>query len=35
LLLFVAWLIAIIQAAQGKWFKLPIIGDYAMRQSQQ
>jgi len=35
LLLFVAWLMAIIQAAQGKWFKLPIIGDFAMNQSRQ
>ena len=26
-------IIMIIQAAQGKWFKLPIIGDFAMKQS--
>ncbi len=34
LLLFVAWLMCIIQASQGKWFKLPGIGDFALRQAQ-
>jgi uncharacterized membrane protein len=34
LILFVGWLMAIIQASQGKWFKLPIIGDFSMKQSQ-
>lgn len=31
---FIAWLVAIIQAAQGKWFKLPVIGDFSLRQAQ-
>ncbi len=31
--LFVVWLICIINAAQGKWFKLPVIGDIAEKQS--
>jgi len=35
LLLFIAWLVCIIQASQGKWFKLPIIGDIALKQSGQ
>jgi uncharacterized membrane protein len=35
LLLFIAWLICIIQASQGKWFKLPILGDIALKQSGQ
>lgn len=34
LVLFVLWLIGIISAAQGKWFKIPIIGDFALKQSQ-
>ena len=28
---FIAWLIAIIKASQGAWFKLPFIGDMAAR----
>ena len=28
---FIAWLMAIIKASQGEFFKLPIIGDYAAR----
>ncbi|HEY3989218.1 MAG TPA: zinc-ribbon domain-containing protein [Acidobacteriaceae bacterium] len=31
---FVLWLICIISAAQGKWFKVPIIGDFAQQQAQ-
>ncbi len=31
---FIAWLIAIIQASQGKWFKLPLIGDFSLKQAQ-
>jgi uncharacterized membrane protein len=31
---FIGWLIAIIQAAQGKWFKLPLIGDFSLKQAQ-
>jgi uncharacterized membrane protein len=32
--LFVIWIIAIVKAYQGQWFKLPIIGDYALKQAQ-
>jgi uncharacterized membrane protein len=35
LALFIAWLMCIIQASQGKWFKLPILGDIALKQSGQ
>jgi uncharacterized membrane protein len=31
---FVVWLITILKASKGEWFKLPIIGDFAMKQSQ-
>jgi uncharacterized membrane protein len=31
---FVIWLIVVIKAYQGEWFKLPIIGDFAMKQAQ-
>ena len=31
---FVIWLIVVIKAFQGEWFKLPIIGDFAMKQAQ-
>src|SRR5277367_6244971 len=27
------WLIAIIKASKGEWYKLPIIGDFAMKQA--
>src|SRR5437899_1579737 len=30
---FILWLILLYQAFQGKWFKLPIIGDYAEEQT--
>lgn len=30
---FVLWLICIVSAAQGKWFKVPVIGDFAQQQS--
>ena len=33
LLFFILWLICIVSAAQGKWFKLPIIGDFARKQA--
>ena len=33
LLIFIAWLICIIKASQGQWFKLPIIGDFAEKQA--
>jgi uncharacterized membrane protein len=32
--LFIAWLISIVKASQGQWFKLPIIGDFALKQAQ-
>ena len=31
--LVVLWLLCIVSAAQGKWFKLPIIGDFARKQA--
>jgi uncharacterized membrane protein len=32
---FVIWLLAIIKASKGEWYKLPIIGDIALKQVQQ
>ena len=34
LCIFIAWLMCIIKASQGQWFKLPIIGDFALKQAQ-
>jgi uncharacterized membrane protein len=31
---FVLWLVTILKASKGEWFKLPIIGDFAMKQAQ-
>ena len=31
--LFIAWLIAILKAFKGEWFKLPVIGDWAEKQA--
>ena len=31
--LFIAWLVVLIKATQGEWYKLPIIGDFAERQA--
>jgi uncharacterized membrane protein len=31
--LFVLWLIAILKASKGEWFKIPVIGDFAERQA--
>jgi uncharacterized membrane protein len=31
--LFIAWIMAIIKAYQGEWFKLPVIGDFAEKQA--
>jgi uncharacterized membrane protein len=31
--LFVAWLIVILKASKGEWYKLPIIGDFAEKQA--
>ena len=30
---FIAWLMCIIKASQGQWFKLPVIGDFAEKQA--
>jgi uncharacterized membrane protein len=30
---FILWLICIVSAAQGKWFKVPVIGDFAQQQA--
>lgn len=32
--LFIVWLITILKASKGEWFKLPVIGDFAMKQAQ-
>ncbi len=32
--MFILWLIAIVKASKGEWFKLPIIGDFALKQAQ-
>jgi uncharacterized membrane protein len=32
--LFVVWLVTILKASKGEWFKLPVIGDFAMKQAQ-
>jgi uncharacterized membrane protein len=29
----VIWLITLLKASKGEWFKLPLIGDWAMNQS--
>jgi uncharacterized membrane protein len=31
---FVLWLVTILKASKGEWFKLPLIGDFAMKQAQ-
>ncbi len=33
LLIFIAWLMAILKASKGEWYKLPIIGDFAEKQA--
>ena len=33
LILFIAWLVAILKALKGEWYKLPFIGDIAERQA--
>ena len=30
---FILWLVCIVSAAQGKWFKVPVIGDFAQQQA--
>ncbi len=32
--LFIIWLVVVLKALKGEWFKLPIIGDFAMKQAQ-
>jgi uncharacterized membrane protein len=32
--LFIIWLVVVLKALKGEWFKLPIIGDLAMKQAQ-
>ena len=34
LVIFIAWLICIIKASKGEWYKLPVIGDFALKQAQ-
>ncbi len=31
---FILWLMAILKASKGEWFKIPFIGDYALKMSQ-
>jgi len=31
--IFIAWLMCIIKASKGEWFKLPVIGDFAAKQA--
>jgi len=33
LTLFGTWIFTVVNAAQGKWFKLPLLGDFAMKQA--
>jgi len=33
LVLFIFWIIALLSALKGEWYKLPIIGDFAMKQA--
>ena len=34
LVLFVLWIMTILKASKGEWYKLPLIGDFALKQSQ-
>jgi len=31
--MFIIWLIAIMKASKGEWYKLPFIGDFAEKQA--
>jgi uncharacterized membrane protein len=31
---FVIWIVVVLKAIKGEWFKLPVIGDFAMKQAQ-
>jgi uncharacterized membrane protein len=33
LVLFIFWIIALLSALKGEWYKLPVIGDFAMKQA--
>jgi len=33
-LFFVVWLMAILKASKGEWYKIPFIGDFALKQAQ-
>jgi uncharacterized membrane protein len=33
LVFFILWIVCIVSAAQGKWFKVPVIGDFAQQQA--
>jgi uncharacterized membrane protein len=33
LVFFILWILCIVSAAQGKWFKVPVIGDFAQKQA--
>lgn len=33
LVFFVLWIICILKASKGEWYKLPVIGDFAMQQA--
>ncbi len=33
LVIMVAWVVCIIKASRGEWFKLPVVGDFALRQA--
>jgi uncharacterized membrane protein len=33
LAIFIAWIVAILKASKGEWYKLPIIGDFAEKQA--
>jgi uncharacterized membrane protein len=34
IVMFIAWLMAILKASKGEFYKLPLIGDFAMKQAQ-
>ena len=31
--MFVLWLVAIMKASKGEWYKIPVIGDFAEKQA--
>jgi uncharacterized membrane protein len=34
LVFFILWVLCIMKASKGEWYKLPLIGDFALKQSQ-